>query len=75
MNTVSLILKIAAAIAVVAGLIFVAVAYGDKILSWCKKLMGRKPCGECVCDDLDYVDDIDTEDTDAVVASDKDFEG
>jgi len=38
MKTWSIILKILAALAVLAGIIFVIAAYGDKIVAWSKKL-------------------------------------
>ena len=71
-NAVGVVLKIAAAIVVVAGLIFVAIAYGDKIAAWCKKLLGRLPFGN---DGGVTDDDFDPEDTTTVVAVDGDFEG
>ena len=46
--------KILAAIAAIAGAIFVIVAWGDKIVSWFKRLFGCKSAEtECVCTDED----------------------
>ena len=73
MKTLSLVLKILAAAAVIAGIIFVIMVYGDKIVAWFKKLLGCFTRNDCVCDDCDCV--IDPDDEESVVASDNDFEG
>ena len=50
MKTVNIIIKIVAALAAVAGVVYVIAAYGDKIVAWAKKLLGCCPCdGECEC--------------------------
>lgn len=50
MKVASIIIKIVAALAAVAGIVYVIAAYGDKIVAWAKKLMGCCPCdGECEC--------------------------
>lgn len=50
MKTVNLIIKIVAALAAVAGLVYVIATYGDKIVAWAKKLLGCCPCdGDCEC--------------------------
>jgi hypothetical protein len=73
MNAFSVIMKILAAAAVIAGIVFAVVVYGDKIMAFAKKLLSRIGCyGEC--DDSDFVDDCDLEDED-FVAGDQDFEG
>lgn len=72
MNAFSVLLKILAAAAVIAGAVFAVVVYGDKIMAFVKKLLGRPCCG--ACDDSDFVDDCDLED-DEIVAGDQDFEG
>ena len=41
MKTFYLVLKILAAVAAVAGLVFVIVKYGDKIVAWAKGLVRR----------------------------------
>ena len=48
MKTVNVIIKVVAALAAVAGIVYVIAAYGDKIVAWAKKLLGRCGCeGEC----------------------------
>ena len=50
MKAVNLIIKIVAALAAVAGVVFVIATYGDKIVAWAKKMLGCCPCdGECEC--------------------------
>ena len=50
MKTANVIIKIVAALAAVAGVVFVIATFGDKIVAWAKKLMGCCPCdGECEC--------------------------
>ena len=50
MKAVNLIVKILAALAAVAGVVFVIATYGDKIVAWAKKLLGCCPCdGDCEC--------------------------
>lgn len=54
MKTANIIIKIVAALAAVAGVVFVIATYGDKIVAWAKKLLGRCPCdGDCECCDCD----------------------
>lgn len=50
MKTLNLILKIVAALAAVAGLIYVIATYGDKIVAWVKKLVGKFTCCDDACD-------------------------
>jgi hypothetical protein len=73
MNAFSVIAKILAAAAVIAGAVFVVIVYGDKIMGFAKKLLSRVGCGG-ECDDSDFVDDSDLVD-DEVVAGEQDFEG
>lgn len=40
MKVLSTVLKILAAIATIAGLVYVIATYGDKIVAWAKKLLG-----------------------------------
>lgn len=50
MKVASIIIKIVAALAAVAGVVFVIATYGDKIVAWAKKMLGCCPCdGECEC--------------------------
>ncbi len=55
MKTVGVILKILAALAAVAGVVYVIAAYGDKIVAWAKKLLGipGECCCDCDCEDCD----------------------
>lgn len=44
------VLKLLAALAAVAGIVFVIATYGDKIVAWAKKIIGKCPCtNECEC--------------------------
>ena len=48
MDTFKAIVKILTALAAIAGLIYVIATYGDKIVAWAKKLIGKFE--ECTCD-------------------------
>lgn len=72
MNAFSVIMKILAAAAVIAGIVVAVVVYGDKIMAFAKKLLSRIGC--CECKDSDFVDDCDLEDGE-IVAGEQDFEG
>ena len=50
MKTWKTIAKIVAALAAVAGIVYVVATYGDKIVAWAKKLVGSI-CGCCDCCD------------------------
>lgn len=45
----NVIVKILAALAAIAGVVFVIATYGDKIVAWAKKLLGKN-VDECECD-------------------------
>lgn len=50
MKTFNVIAKVVAALAAVAGIVYVVATYGDKIVAWAKKLLGKGCCcGECEC--------------------------
>ena len=68
MKTVGIILKILAALIVVAGITFVVIKYGNAIVAWAKNLLHRcLPRCSCDCDcDCDCC---------AESADDADFEG
>ena len=56
MKVFSIIIKILVALAAVAGAVYIAATYGDKIVAWAKKLLGscKCCCGEeecCCCDE------------------------
>lgn len=71
MDTLSVVLKILTAIAVIVAAVFVVLTYGDKIMAFFKKMMGRlKIQGE----DSDFVDDSELVEDEAV-ATEQDFEG
>lgn len=52
MKAVNLIIKIVAALAAVAGVVYVIATYGDKIVAWAKKMLGKRKC-ECECEECD----------------------
>lgn len=77
-------IKIAVALAAIAGAVYVAATYGDKIVAWAKKMLGACKCCDCQCDcdcDCDCecteeeVEEIDETVVDDVVAAETDFEG
>ena len=49
MKAFSVIAKVVAALAAVAGIVYVIATYGDKIVAWAKKLLGKCCCGDCEC--------------------------
>lgn len=84
------IVKILVAVAAIAGIVYVAATYGDKIVAWCKKLLNSLPCGKCCeegCCDCETAQDAPAEEAteevaevvaaeaDPVVAEENDFEG
>ena len=71
MNAFGVMAKILTAAAVIAGVVFAVVVYGDKILALIKKLMGRIGFES---DASDFVDESDLVD-DEIVAGEQDFEG
>lgn len=52
MKVFTTVLKIVAALAAIAGIVYVIATYGDKIVAWAKKLLGKAGCccGEEVCE-------------------------
>ena len=50
MKTINILIKIVVALAAVAGAVYVAATYGDKIVAWCKKLISCECCCDCDCD-------------------------
>lgn len=55
MKVFSTVMKILAALAAIAGVVYVVATYGDKIVAWAKNLLGRCECaccdGECCCEE------------------------
>ena len=52
MKVFSNILKILAALAAIAGVVYVVINYGDRIVAWVKDLLGRCGCN-CGCETCD----------------------
>lgn len=86
MKILSVIAKIVAALAFVAGAVYLLATYGDKVVAWCKKILNCPFCqGEVVeveiPDGEEIAEEITEEVTeeapaeDAPVAEEKDFEG
>ena len=52
MKVFTTVLKIVAALAAIAGIVYVIATYGDKIVAWAKKLLGKAGCccSEEVCE-------------------------
>ncbi len=84
-NTVKVILKVVAALAAVAGIVYVIAAYGDKIVAWAKRLLGYDyECEDCFeeCECADEIEEaaeeVAAEEAPAaenIVAAESDFEG
>lgn len=75
MKVFGMIMKILAALAVVAGIIYVLATYGDKIVAWARKLLCRieDGCGmKCACE-ATCCDTVDAESE--IHAEEADFEG
>ena len=66
MKTWEVVLKIIAALLVVAGIIFVIITYGDKIVAWFKRMFGQSEV-------TIYEDEFDTEEDVEDVAEEADF--
>lgn len=77
------ILKVLVALAAIAGLVYVVATYGDKIVAWAKKMLGKNCCtSECCCEEA--VEEVIKEEApaeeapaedSAVQAEEADFEG
>ncbi len=51
MKVFSVVMKVLVALAAVAGAVYIAATYGDKIVAWAKKLLSScKCCCDCGCD-------------------------
>ena len=52
MKVFGIIVKIALALAAVAGIVYLAATYGDRVVAWAKGLLKGKCCcgGNCDCD-------------------------
>ena len=58
MQVFGIIVKIVLALAAVAGIVYLAATYGDRVVAWAKGLLKGKCCcgGNCDCDCEDYND-------------------
>lgn len=90
MKVFAVIAKIVAALAAIAGIVYIVATYGDKIVAWAKKMLGIECCCDCVEEAVEgeeaveeapveeVAEEVVTEEApaeDEVVASDADFEG
>lgn len=75
MKVFTTILKIVAALAAIAGVIYVIATYGDKLTAWAKKMLDKFNCCcfcNCGCDcDCDCCDEIAEEEVSEI--DDQDF--
>ena len=78
MKTFGTIMKILAALAAIAGAIYVVATYGDKIVAWCRlavsKLRAHCCCCSCCEEDVLTAEEIAVDEA-PVQADDNDFEG
>ena len=79
MKTFSIIVKVVLALAAIAGVVYVVATYGDKIVAWAKKMLGRcrSDCDECDCEGCDECcSDCEgcDEDADEIEVQENDFE-
>ena len=74
MKTVGTVLKILAALAAVAGAIYVVATYGDKIVAWVIKVfrIPEKCC--CGCEDCEDCEDCECDFCDVCEDGEEDFE-
>ena len=80
MKVFGIIMKIVAALAVVAGIVYVVATYGDKIGAWTRKLLNRCQCcceDDCCCNDDCCCEEAPAEEAPAeeAQATESDFEG
>lgn len=85
MKAWKVIVKIAIALAAIAGIVYVVATYGDRIVAWARKVLKRSECEcccDCDCEECDCEDDCENcqcecacECEEAVVAEQADFEG
>jgi hypothetical protein len=50
MKAFTMIAKILAAVATIAGIVYLVATYGDKIVAWAKKMLGSCCCDGCDCE-------------------------
>lgn len=51
MKTMNAVLRILAAVAAVAGAIYIVATYGERIVAWAKKIWANMPCPACEKDE------------------------
>ena len=73
MKVLGNVLKILAALAAIAGVVYVVATYGDKIVAWAKKLLNKTCCDCCQCEAVE--EEIPVEEAAGEVAEETDFEG
>lgn len=61
MKVFATVMKVLAALAVIAGIVYVVATYGDKIVAWAKGLMAK--LNFCCCDEVCYCEEA-VEETD-----------
>ena len=62
MKVFSVVMKILVALAAVAGAVYIAATYGDKIVAWAKKMLNScKCCCDCDCECGCDCDDVECE--------------
>ena len=77
MKVFNTVLKILAALAVIAGIVYVVATYGEKIVAWAKSLMYwcKEKCCCCCCGDDCCCEAVEAEAAeDAAAADEADFE-
>ena len=87
MKVFGIIVKVALALAAVAGIVYLAATYGDRVVAWAKGLLKGKCCcggncdcdcdceeGECTCDCEDEEVTVEVVEAEPV-AAEGDFEG
>lgn len=53
MKAFTIVTKIVVALAAVAGAVYLAATYGDKLVAWAKKMLGSCKCCECECEECE----------------------
>ena len=69
MKTFGVIMKVVAALAAAAGVIYVVAAYGDKIVAWAKELIAKCPCCQNNCNIIEFTPADETEEAPAEEAA------
>ena len=84
MKTFAIIAKILAALATIAGIVYVIATYGDKIVAWAKDMLAKFGCCHCDCCDCECEEEAEEETEEpaaeeaaeeAPAAEENDFEG